>query len=75
MQRLHTIKLRDGTTARLDMRQQTWCLLPDLLSTPAAKRSADHEVITEGSCRIPHRLHLHLLRPLCMQLAICPCQH
>ena len=41
MQRLHTIKLRDGTSVRLDMREQTWCLLPDLLSAPAAKRSAD----------------------------------
>lgn len=52
MQRLHTVALKDGTSIRVDMRQQTWCLLPDLLPpVPAANQSTEDEVTS--SCGIP----------------------
>jgi hypothetical protein len=48
MQRLQTIALKDGTSIRVDMRQQTWCLLPDLLPpVPAARQSTEDEVIRQ----------------------------
>lgn len=58
MQRLHTIKFNDGTSARLDMRQQTWRLLPDLPPAHAANVLSNDEVAcflaSRCSSGLPH---------------------
>jgi hypothetical protein len=70
MQRLHTIRLEDGTTMRLDMRHQTWRLQPDLGPAPIAKPSTQDEVTKAAAHSLLQVPSCH--GPLCMPTtAIC----
>lgn len=62
MQRLHTIKLQDGTIVRLDMRHETWRLLPDVAGVPDLQPVPATKQLTQDDVR--RQLQAHLQRIL-----------